>query len=54
MPYEPKMNIDYDRGSKTVTVHFRGEKTVLRGPYATREAGKKAGEDFCRRQGWTG
>lgn len=54
MPYEPTMDISYEGVSKTVTVFFRGKKTILPGPYPTQEAGRRAGEDFCRRQGWTG
>ena len=46
--------IAYDEVAQTVTVTFRGKITVLRGPYPKRQAGMKAGEDFCRRHGWTG
>ena len=54
MPYEDKMSVSYDRLTRTVTVRFRGNETVLPWRYSTEEAGKKAGEDFCRRHGWTG
>jgi hypothetical protein len=53
MPFEDKMSTSYDRTSQTVTVVFRGKKTVLPGTYPTLQAGTRAGEDFCRRQGWT-
>ena len=51
MPFEDKMSISYDRTSQTVTVVFRGKKTVLPGTYPTLQAGTRAGEDFCRRTG---
>jgi hypothetical protein len=54
MPYEDMMSISYDAASKTVTVFFRGDKTVLPGTYPTREAGTRAGEAFCRIKGWRG
>ncbi len=54
MPYEAKMSVAYEDTDKTVTVHFRGEKIVLPGPYQTREQGMEAGEQYCRERGWQG
>ena len=54
MAYEPGMSVQYDDLSKKVTVIFRGKKVVLHGRYQTREAGVRAGEQFCREQGWSG
>ncbi|WP_153203075.1 hypothetical protein [Niveispirillum sp. SYP-B3756] len=54
MPYEENMSVQYDESTKSVTVHFRGEKQVLPGRYESQEAGKRAGEAYCRRQGWVG
>jgi len=54
MPCEDEMSISYDAVSKSVTVFFRGEKTILDGPYQTREAGMEAGKKFCRSKGWAG
>lgn len=54
MPYEADMSVSYDEIAKSVTVLFRGKKIVLRGPYQTREEGKRAGENFCRQNGWSG
>ena len=51
MPDNLEMSIDYDELSRTVTVTFLGKRTVLPGTYPTREAGMRAGEAFCRRQG---
>jgi hypothetical protein len=52
MPFEDKMSISYDEASKTVTVVFRGKRTVLPGTYPTLQEGTRAGKEFCRRQGW--
>jgi hypothetical protein len=52
MPYEDGMSVSYDAVTKKVTVFFRGQKTVLPGEYATQEAGRKAGEEWCRARGW--
>ncbi len=54
MPYEHNMFISYDGISRTVTVYFRGKRTVLPGTYSTWEAGMRAGKEFCRFQGWFG
>jgi len=54
MPYEQGMSIQYDFLTKKVTVVFRGTKMVLPGAYETETEGRKAGEDHCRQQGWTG
>jgi hypothetical protein len=54
MPYEHNMFISYDGVSRTVTVYFRGKRTVLSGTYSTWEAGMRAGKEFCRFQGWFG
>jgi hypothetical protein len=53
MPYEIGMSIQYEHDTGKVIIHFRGKRIILRGPYPTREAGTKAGEEFCRRQGWS-
>jgi hypothetical protein len=52
--YEHNMSISYDGVSRTVTVYFRGKRTVLSGTYSTWEAGMRAGKEFCRFQGWFG
>lgn len=52
MPYEQGMDIQFDRLTGVVTVHFRGEKTVLPGKYENRELGMKAGEKYCLKLGW--
>ncbi len=54
MPKEPGMGIAYDQVSKKVTIIFRGKKVILPGRYKTREEGIRAGEQFCRGQGWKG
>jgi hypothetical protein len=54
MAYERKMHVDYERFSKQVSVYFRGIRKVLPTLYETREDGIKAGEQFCREQGWEG
>ena len=51
-PYEPGMRIGYDSKSKQVTVTFRGRVTTLNGEYETERAAIKAGEEYCRRNGW--
>jgi hypothetical protein len=50
--YEPGMKITYDQTSKRVVVAFRGRITVLPETYETDVEGLKAGEKFCRKQGW--
>jgi hypothetical protein len=50
--YEPGMKITYDQTSKKVVVAFRGRITVLPEICETEEDGLKAGEKFCRGQGW--
>jgi|1185.fasta_scaffold95859_1 hypothetical protein len=54
MPDDLGMSIEYDELSGTVTVTFRGKKTVLPRTYPRREAGMQAGKDFCRRLGRAG
>jgi hypothetical protein len=59
MASEPRPNpsgrepwtISYDVPSKKVTVHFRGTTVILDGEYDDREAARRAGEDFLRKQG---
>jgi len=46
------MRISYDSKSKRVTVTFRGRVSVLTGEYETEREAVKAGEDYCRRNGW--
>jgi hypothetical protein len=51
--YEPGMRVSYDAASKLVTVTFRGRVLTLKGEYETEREGIKAGEDHCRRHGWS-
>jgi hypothetical protein len=44
--------VSYEGTTRTVTVTFRGTGHVLPERYRTQEAGMRAGNDFCRRQGW--
>ncbi len=46
------MNIVYDEKMKSVIVHFRWQKHLLPGPYATKEEGIEAGRALCRKLGW--
>ena len=52
--YEKRMHVDYEAFSKKVSVYFRGTRKVLPTLYATREEGIKAGEQYCRENGWEG
>ncbi len=54
MPYEDGMSISYDELTGTVTVCFRGIKVVLPQGYTSRVEGIAAGEDWCRKYGWSG
>lgn len=51
--YEAGMRITFDDKKGSVAVAFRGKLQTLPGPYASREAGVRAGEDYCRNRGWT-
>jgi hypothetical protein len=50
--YEPGMKVTYAPHTRTVVVNFRGRVTVLPGTYDTEGEGVRAGEGFCRQQGW--
>ena len=50
--YEPGMRITFNDATKAVAVAFRGRLITLSGPYPTREPAIRAGEDYCRKQGW--
>ncbi len=52
MAYEKDMDIQYDELSKKVTVTFRGKQVKLPGRYKNRGEGMRAGEQYCRNQGW--
>ena len=52
--YEDGMSVSYDAVTKQVTVVFRGKKVILPGKFVTESEGKKAGEAYCRKQGWRG
>ena len=52
MAYEKDMDIQYDELSKKVTVTFRGKQVTLPGRYKNWAEGKRAGEQYCRNQGW--
>jgi len=52
--YEDGMSVSYDAVTKQVTVVFRGKKVILPGKFTTESEGKKAGEAYCRKQGWRG
>ena len=54
MPYEKKMHVDYEDFSQKVSIYFRGTRKVLPTLYVTREEGIKAGEQYCRDNGWEG
>lgn len=52
MDYEDGMTVFYDPLSKTVIVVFRGETTMLKGPFENARSGVAAGEDLCVKLGW--
>jgi len=50
--YEAGMRVTFNEAAKTVTVNFRGRVAILPGPYTAGDEGIRAGEDYCRKQGW--
>ena len=54
MAYEDKMNVIFDQITGIVTVYFRGQKVELPNKYSSQAEGIKAGEQWCRGQGWQG
>ena len=52
MKYEAGMYIIYDVLKKGVLIDFRDRTHYLPGPFASQRDAVKAGETFCREQGW--
>ena len=52
MPYEPGMSISLE--NRKCIVFFRGQKHVLPGEFNTFDEARRAGEEFCRKLGWSG
>ena len=55
MPNEDEtsiVSIAYEGATGTVTVTFDGRGHVLPKRYRTQAEGMRAGNDFCRQQGW--
>ena len=52
MNYENGMQIIYDVLKKGVLVDFRGQTHYLPGPFPSQREAIRAGESFCREQGW--
>ena len=52
MPYEVGMSVEYDALNGTVTIYFRGKKTILPSKYTSRDEAIKAGEKYCKNMGW--
>ncbi len=50
--YEAGMRVTFDDKTGVVAIAFRGQLKTLAGPFLTKEAGIRAGEDDCRRRGW--
>ncbi len=50
--YEAGMRVTFNDATKTVAVAFRGRLTTLAGPYLSSDTAIRAGEDYCRKQGW--
>jgi hypothetical protein len=51
--YEAGMRISFDAKTKNVSVAFRGKLTILPGPFPAEKEAIRAGEDFCRKHGWS-
>ncbi|MBY5390429.1 MULTISPECIES: hypothetical protein [Rhizobium] len=52
MNYEYGMTVFYDPVTKNVIVVFRGETTILEGPFQELRTGITAGEKLCEELGW--
>lgn len=52
LTYEPGMTVMFDVVTKSVLVEFRMNFVTLDGPFANRQSGIRAGEAYCRKQGW--
>ena len=52
--YEAGMKISFDMASGVVTVWFRGRIVMLEKLYPSEPAAMRAGESYCRAQGWAG
>jgi hypothetical protein len=50
--YETGMKVVYDQSSKRVVVSFRGRITVLPESFDNESDAVKAGEHYCRQNGW--
>ncbi len=50
--YEAGMRVTFNDATNAVAVSFRGRLITLSGPYPSRETAIRAGEDYCRKQGW--
>jgi hypothetical protein len=51
--YEPGMKVTYDPVSKRVVISFRGRITVLPEDCASEPEAIMAGEQHCRKLGWS-
>jgi hypothetical protein len=47
------MKIVFDAKTNAVSVSFRGRLTILSGGFPNEKDAIRAGEDFCRKHGWS-